>query len=159
MTARRWEQRLARCLPHAWAGPCGALVGRLRYLVGSEERRSVRDELTRSGEDASDRLVLGALRERGYQGWSAASASRFDDVAFCRRLRLEGWEHLHDDVVTVVVGGAPEVARRALTLYRPEILVVSPDSPDSGASRRVRVEGWAERAGRFTVRCGRPLAS
>jgi len=76
-----------------------------------------------------------------------------DDVAFCRRLQLDGWEHLHDDDAVVVLSseGAPEVAERALRLYRPELPVRR--AGDDAPGKRVLVTGSIERGGRLRVTC------
>ncbi len=85
--------------------------------------------------------------------------------AFCGRLHLDGWEHLHEDgiVVLLLPHGCPEVAERALALYRPELEVVRLGDDLDPTLRVVPVAGRSERRAfrrpRLQVSCLPPVAA
>jgi KDO2-lipid IV(A) lauroyltransferase len=89
---------LVRLTPHAWSRSLGHALGNLVYrLLPGRRRIALRNlELAFPALDGVRRseIALDAFRQMGSQATEFLSWSRFDEVALCRRLTLEGWEHL-----------------------------------------------------------------
>lgn len=127
-----------RCLPHAASRWLGAFLGELGYHLVSRRRRVALENLERIFPELSPgerrRLARASFRHFGSALCDSVSAARLDPVALCRRLELEGWEHLERarrsgpslcymtahfgtweitaDVVGLYTGGLDVVARR-----------------------------------------------
>jgi len=91
---------LVRALPHRAARPLGRRLGDLGWLVDVRHRRVAHDNLAAAMPhlDAGERsrLVRRCFRHFGGAVLDTLSSSRFDPVQLCRRLTLEGWEHVED---------------------------------------------------------------
>lgn len=87
-----------RVLPHTGARRLGRGLGALAWTLLGRRRRVALDNLHLAfpelGDDEVDRLAAESLRLLGESFCDALSAARFDAVEFCRRLELEGLEHL-----------------------------------------------------------------
>lgn len=91
---------LVRLLPHRSARGLGRGIGRLAHAVLGRHRRIAADNLARAlpelGEEERRRTVRACFEHFGLALADAISAARFDLVELCRRLDLEGWEHLQE---------------------------------------------------------------
>jgi Kdo2-lipid IVA lauroyltransferase/acyltransferase len=91
----RW---LLRRLPHEAARPLGRRIGDLAWLVlGSRRRVALRNLAIAYPERSAAerrRLARGCFQSLGAALTDTLSATRFDLVRLCRRVELEGWEHL-----------------------------------------------------------------
>lgn len=91
---------LARLLPHRFARGLGRGIGRLAHAVLGRHRRIAADNLALAlpelGEGERRRTVRACFEHFGLALADAISAARFDLVELCRRLDLEGWEHLQE---------------------------------------------------------------
>lgn len=100
---------LVRLLPHRAARGPGRAIGRLAHALLRRHRRIAADNLALAlpelSEDERRRTVRACFEHFGLALADAVSAQRFDLEELCRRLDLEGWEHLQD--------AEREVARRA----------------------------------------------
>lgn len=91
---------LVRVLPHRAVRPLGRRLGDLAWLLDLRHRRVARENLANalphleSGERG--RTVRRCFRHFGGAVLDALSSTRFDLVELCRRLTLEGWEHVED---------------------------------------------------------------
>lgn len=89
---------LVRALPHAWARPLGRAVGDVIYRLDWLHRRVALENLERALPELSReerrRITRACFQHFGAVAADTLSISRFDLVGLCRRLTLEGWEHL-----------------------------------------------------------------
>jgi KDO2-lipid IV(A) lauroyltransferase len=91
---------LVRLLPHAGARAVGRALGRLAHRLLPRHRRIVRENLARALPELSEaerrRMVPRIFRHFGLSLADAVSVERFDLVELCRRIDLEGWDHLQE---------------------------------------------------------------
>lgn len=91
---------LIRTLPHRGARAVGRRLGRLAHGVLRRHRRIARDNLARAfpelDREERARSVRRCFEHFGTALADAVSVSRFDLVELCRRMDLEGWEHLQE---------------------------------------------------------------
>lgn len=91
---------LVRLLPHAGARTLGGGVGRLAHLVLPRQRKIAHENLARAlpemPEDERRRTVRAVFEHLGLAVADAVSVERFDLVELCRRMDIEGWEHLQE---------------------------------------------------------------
>lgn len=96
----RGAKGVIRALPHPAARSLGHGLGDLSWALAGRRRRIAVDNLRHAfpelGEAACRRLARVSFRHLGAAACDAISASRFDLVELCRRLRYEGWEHLEE---------------------------------------------------------------
>lgn len=89
-----------RALPHARARALGRPLGELLWWVSSKRRGIARANLERALPDLPPaeipRLARASFHHLGAATCDALSASRFDLVSLCQRVRYEGWEHLEN---------------------------------------------------------------
>lgn len=85
-------------LPHAAARQLGAGLGELAYLFDRRHRRVALDNVTLALPELPRvrrrRLVRRCFRHFGSALTDTVSAQRFDLVEMCRRVSVEGWEHV-----------------------------------------------------------------
>ncbi|MCB1056229.1 MAG: lysophospholipid acyltransferase family protein [Acidobacteria bacterium] len=140
--AYRVVKGLLRALPHTGARKLGRGLGALAWAVLGRRRRVALDNLRLAFPELPEAQVEGlaaeSLRLLGESFCDALSAERFDAVEFCRRLTLEGFEHLqaadaHGHGVFVMSAhlGMWEAAAHPVGLYqRPMDVVGRPlDNP------------------------------
>lgn len=119
---------LLRVLPHGAARCLGGGLGELGYWLVARRRRVALKNLARVFPelDAAGRrrLARASFRHFGMALCDSLSIARFGPVELCRRLTLEGWEHLEHarrrgNGVCVMSGhlGCWEVAADTLGLY------------------------------------------
>jgi KDO2-lipid IV(A) lauroyltransferase len=93
-------QGMVRVLPHRAARGLGRGIGRLAHLILRRHRRIASDNLGRAlpelGAAERDDTVRACFEHFGLALADAISSARFDVVGLCRRLDLEGWEHLQE---------------------------------------------------------------
>jgi KDO2-lipid IV(A) lauroyltransferase len=96
--AFRAVRGLLSALPHTAARALGRRLGDLAWAAGGRRRRiaSANLDLAFPERPAAERrrLARESFRHLGAAACDALSASRFDLAGLCRRLSLEGWEHL-----------------------------------------------------------------
>lgn len=89
-----------RLLPHTGARALGRGVGRLAHLLLGRHRRIAEANLERALPDLPEeerrRIARGCFEHFGLALLDALSAQRWGAVELCRRLDLEGWEHLQE---------------------------------------------------------------
>ncbi len=89
---------LLRIVPHTVARHLGRGLGALAQGLLRSRRRIVEDNLRRAFPDRSEaerrQIHKECFRRFGMAVCDALSAERFDARELCRRLTLEGWEHL-----------------------------------------------------------------
>ncbi|HUF78163.1 MAG TPA: lysophospholipid acyltransferase family protein [Thermoanaerobaculia bacterium] len=89
-----------RLLPHPAARGLGRGLGRLAHALLRRHRRIAAGNLALAlpdlGEADRRRTVAACFEHFGLALADAVSAARFDAVELCRRLDLEGWEHLQE---------------------------------------------------------------
>jgi KDO2-lipid IV(A) lauroyltransferase len=151
-----------RGLPHAWARPLGGAFGLLAWALDGHHRRVAARNLALAfpalERDAGERsaLVRACFRHYGAALASTLSAERFDRVEFCRRLTIEGWEHLdaaaaagHGTLVMSAHVGEWEAAAQPVALYRGGMAVVGRPADNPHLDRRLR--HLRERFGNSTI--------
>ena len=91
---------LVRLLPHAGARVVGRGLGRLLHAVMGKHRRIVRENLALAlpeiPVEERRRMVPKVFEHLGLSLADALSVERFDLEGLCRRIDLEGWEHLQE---------------------------------------------------------------
>jgi KDO2-lipid IV(A) lauroyltransferase len=96
--AYRATRALVRLLPHAAARWAGRRLGDLGYALDRRHRRRALAQLAAAFPDLDPagrrRIARRAFRHLGSAAADGLSAGRFDLVELCRRLTLEGWDHL-----------------------------------------------------------------
>lgn len=89
---------LVRVLPHAGAATFGMALGSLAHRLLAERRRVARNNLALALPEVSDtercRIVRGGFQHLGQAACETISSLRFSTQEYCRRVTLEGWEHL-----------------------------------------------------------------
>ena len=89
---------LVRALPHRHARGAGAALGGLAHRLDARHRRvalaNVAAAFPDLAEDARRRLVHDCFRHFGGMLFDRLSMTRFDAEGICRRVSLDGWEHL-----------------------------------------------------------------
>lgn len=89
---------LLRLLPHQVARRLGRRLGDLTWLAAGGRREVTRNNLALAFPELPaserERLARESFRHLGANLCDTLSAMRFDLVALCRRLALEGWDHL-----------------------------------------------------------------
>jgi KDO2-lipid IV(A) lauroyltransferase len=89
-----------RLLPHSAARAAGRWIGRLAHAVLGRHRRIARRNLARALPELTEgerrRIARACFEHFGLALLDALSLQRFDAVELCRRLDLEGWEHLQE---------------------------------------------------------------
>jgi KDO2-lipid IV(A) lauroyltransferase len=89
---------LLRLLPHPAARALGRSLGALGWLVDRRHRRVALENLALALPELPPRerrrLARECFRRLAGAVCDTVSATRFDLVALCRRVTLEGWEHL-----------------------------------------------------------------
>lgn len=143
---------LIRWLPHAWARPLGRTAGRLAALSAARRRpaeESLRRALPHLDPAGRRQLLRAAFRDGSAAIFELASARRFDARRLCRRLTLEGWEHLDTAdgagpggaVLASVSAGIGPLAALAAALYRGPVDTCGP------TALRSWLEAWEARLG------------
>ncbi len=98
--AYRLVRGLLRALPHTGARRAGLGLGSLAWLALGGRRKTALENLRHAFPDKPEAEIRGlareSLRQLGLSLCDALSAERFDAVEFCRRLELEGFEHLRE---------------------------------------------------------------
>ncbi len=128
---------LARRLPHRAARQLGLALGRFAgALPGSGRHRAIANLRAAFPELETRRLVDLATRaaaQRTAAIFDGASACRFDARALCRRLTLDGWNHLEATesagrgVFILGAGwGSWQIAALAVALYRGPMETLGP---------------------------------
>jgi KDO2-lipid IV(A) lauroyltransferase len=134
-------ERCVRLLPHTGARVLGRAIGRLAHAVLGRHRRIAEGNLARALPDLPERerrrIARACFEHFGLALLDALSSQRFDSVELCRRLDIEGWEHLQEaerraaerDPATGVVLltahlGVWEVAAYAAGLYGGPVHVI-----------------------------------
>ena len=126
---------LLRSLPHATARSFGRGLGRLAHAVDLRHRQVARKNLRLAFPEWDPARVAEVARacfiHFGQSFCDAISSMRFDRVEACRRLSVEGWEHLEDaerDGRGVLIMGAHlgdwEAVTKPLALYRGDLHIV-----------------------------------
>lgn len=96
--AYRSVKGLLRLLPHAAVRRLGSGLGELAWHLDRRHRRVTLDNLRLAFPDleagACRRLARACFHHFGAAVCDTASAMRFDLEEMCRRVTLEGWEHL-----------------------------------------------------------------
>ena len=96
--AYRAARALVRLLPHAVARWAGSRLGDFGHAFDRRHRRRALVQLAAAFPDLDRagcrRIARRAFRHLGARAADGLSATRFDLVELCRRLTLEGWEHL-----------------------------------------------------------------
>ncbi len=89
---------LVRALPHRGARGTGAALGSLAHRLDARHRRVALENVAAAFPELSEndrrRLVLDCYRHFGGMVFDRLSMTRFDAEAICRRVSLDGWEHL-----------------------------------------------------------------
>lgn len=89
---------LVRALPHRAVRPLGRRLGDLAWLLDVRHRRVARSNLAAALPDLAAaeraRMLRRCFRHFGAAVLDNVSSTRFDLVELCRRLTLEGWEHV-----------------------------------------------------------------
>ena len=89
---------LLRLAPHPAARGLGRRLGDLAWLASGSRREVARSNLALAlpelGAEERERLARESFRHLGAAACDTLSAERFDLVGLCRRLAIEGWEHL-----------------------------------------------------------------
>lgn len=89
---------LLLALPHAAARGVGRRLGDLAWTLSGRRRKVALGNLALAFPEMAPgerrRLARASFRHLGAAACDALSASRFDLSGLCRRLALEGWEHL-----------------------------------------------------------------
>ena len=127
---------LGRGLPHRAARRVGRVCGHLARGVLPGRRRRAEEALRQAFPDLEpdrSRWLRGAFAHRGAAMLDTASAGHLEAPALCRRLTLEGWEHLEaaeSQGRGILVLGAQlghwQLAALAVALYRGPIDVAQP---------------------------------
>lgn len=128
---------LARCLPHATARNLGHALGRIAFRSSIGRRRQVNARLHAAFPELSkeriSRMARDAYAHRMAARFDGASACRFDARALCKRLTLEGWDHLEaaesqgQGLLILGAGfGSWPIAALAVALYRGPIETLGP---------------------------------
>ncbi len=127
---------LVRALPHRAARPIGAVLGDLGRRLDRRHPRVARYNLEvvmpELGPEERRNLIERCFRHFGSVLVDNVSLGRFDAVALCERLSLEGWSHLEAAesrergtlVVTAHLGNW-EIVGYALALYKGATHVVA----------------------------------
>ena len=162
LPAHRAARAVVRLLPHAAARWAGGRLGDLGYALDRHRRRRALVEIAAAFPDLGRadcrRLARRSFRRCGVAAAEAWPAARFDLVELCRRLTLEGWDHLQTAAsagrgVLVLTAdlGSWEIATRAVGTYAGPLhdaglplasLRLAAESP--GASGRSGVSGRGE---------------
>ena len=91
-------RRLLRSLPHAAARRLGVALGAAAHALDPRHRRVVETNLAHAFPGLSEperrALTRACFRHFGAAVCDALSAQRLGQVELCRRLTLQGWEHL-----------------------------------------------------------------
>lgn len=158
--ATRLFRGLVRALPHRAARPLGAGLGGLMGRLDRRHRRVARYNLETAlpelPAELRRRIARRCFRHFGAVLVDSISLGRFDPVGLCRRLTLEGWEHLEtaerDGRGTLVVTahlGNWELVGYTLALYKGPTWIVARPTPN----RRVEddLRRFRERFGNRTI--------
>ena len=125
-----------RALPHRAARPLGRRLGDLARAAAPRYRRLVDENLGRAfpSWDGTRRRRVGrdCFRHFGAMVFDIASFGRFDTVALCERLTLEGWENVQaaeersgGTLYLTAHLGNWEIAPHPIGLYRGTLHVVA----------------------------------
>jgi KDO2-lipid IV(A) lauroyltransferase len=133
---------LVRALPHRAARRLGAALGSTAYLLDRRHRDVVDANLALALPEldaaARRRVARDCFRHFGSTLCDTLSAARFDPVALCRRLTLDGWHHLDEAESAgrgvLILGshlGNWEMLCPILALYRGGLRIMGrpPDNP------------------------------
>jgi KDO2-lipid IV(A) lauroyltransferase len=133
--AYRLVRGVIRLLPHGAARWPGRRLGELAWAIDGRHRRVARENLAAALPDLDrrrrGRLVRDCFRHFGAMLLDVLSASRLDLVGLCRRLTIEGWEHVlaaqqqgRGILFITAHLGAWEIAADALGTYAGQLHVV-----------------------------------
>jgi KDO2-lipid IV(A) lauroyltransferase len=158
--AARGFRGLLRALPHRAARPLGAALGSLGRRLDRRHPRVARYNLEtvmpELGPDERQRLIGRCFRHFGAELVDTVSLGRFDPTGICKRLTLEGWEHLEAAEGygrgTLVVSahlGNWELVGYALALYKGPTHVVARPTRNPLVERDLR--RFRERFGNRTI--------
>ncbi len=140
---------LIRALPHGAARRVGAVIGELAHLLDRRHRFVARNNLALALPELSEaerrRLARRCFRHLGGMFCDNLSLARFDAVELCRRLTLEGWDHLRraDEqgrgvLILSAHFGNWEVLAHPVALYRGPMHFVARPADNPLIERRVR---------------------
>lgn len=91
---------VVRALPHRAVRPLGRRLGDVAWLLDVRHRRVARSNLAEAFPDLAAaeraRMLRHCFRHFGAAVLDNISSTRFDLVELCRRLTLEGWEHVEE---------------------------------------------------------------
>lgn len=128
-------RRLLTLLPHGASRRLGGALGGLAWALLGERRRVALAnlELALPHLDAAERrsIGIGSFRHLGRMTCDTVSSERFDREGVCRRLTIEGWEHLEAArslgrgvLVMSAHLGTWEIAAHAVGLYAEPMHVI-----------------------------------
>lgn len=151
---------LIRALPHRAARPLGARLGGLGRRLDRRHPRVARYNLEIAlpelGPAERRQLIANCFEHFGAALFDSVSLGRFGPVELCRRLTLEGWQHLDEaerlDKGTLIVTahlGNWEIVGYALALYKGETHVVARPTRNRFVERDMR--RFRERFGNRTI--------
>lgn len=149
-----------RLLPHRLAAPIGMTWGEQWRILSPRRAGLARENLARAlpelGAADHERLARACFRELGATVAETLSYGRFDPVGLCRRVTLEGWEHLTEaegDGRGVVLLSAHvgnwEMAAQVIGLYAGPLAVVTRAMDNPLLETRIRA--LRERLGNRTL--------
>lgn len=151
---------LVRALPHKAARGAGAAVGSLAHRLDARHRNvalaNVAAALPELDEAARRRLVRDCFRHFGGMAFDRLSMTRFGAEQICRRVRLEGWDHLlraerqsRGVLLLTAHFGSWEMLGDPVSLYRGPSHAIARPADNPYLDRRVR--RLRERFGVVTV--------
>lgn len=139
---------LLRGLPRAACRPFGRGLGTLAHRLRRRRRRAAENALHRAFPEldpaARRRSARSSFRHLGAAACDLLTVGRLDPVSLCRRLTLEGWEHLsaaeapgRGIIALLTPFGLGGVATLALGLYRGPVDVLPRPSGSPALDRHV----------------------
>lgn len=152
--------RLLAALPHETSRHIGRLMGDLAWLALRDRRHVTLANLRRALPDLAgpERRAIGAesFRHLGTMSCDTISSYRFDRQELCRRLTIEGWEHLEAAraqgrgvLVMSAHLGTWEIAAHVVGLYAEPMHVIGRPLDNPQLNRRLA--GQRSRFGNSTI--------
>jgi KDO2-lipid IV(A) lauroyltransferase len=151
---------LVRALPHGAARAVGATLGGLVHRLDGRHRKvalaNVAAALPELDADARRLLVRRCFRHFGGMAFDRLSMTRFDAEEICRRLRLEGWEHLlgaeaegRGVLLLTAHIGSWEMMGDPVAIYRGPCYAIARPADNPRLDRQIRL--LRERFGNLTI--------
>lgn len=153
-------RRTAGWLPHEVSRSVGRSIGDLIWIALGSRRKTALANLELAFPERSPnerrRIAHGSFRHLGEMTCDTVSTARFDAVDLCKRLTIEGWEHLDAGMaegngVLVMSAhlGSWEVAALPVGLYRETMHVIGRPLDNPWLDRHL---AWSrERFGNTTI--------